>query len=302
MSTIINGDSPSVTFSDGTTQSTAALPLTGGTVTGGVNLATSSGNVGIGTASPSTKLEILNTSSGSISTQLFVRNGATADGSGARIDFAALDSSVSTGSISNVRDSAGNYSVRFSTYGGGSNAERMRIDSGGKVFNNCTGQTGDAPNATGGRILETNGNQKIRGSSDGQAAFQFYSPSGGTGSPVGNIAMNASSVSYNTSSDYRLKEKIAPMSGALEKVSALKPVTYKWKSTGEESQGFIAHELAEVVPDCVTGEKDAVNEEGNPVYQGIDTSFLVATLTAAIQELKTELDATKAEVAALKAK
>ena len=86
-----------------------------------------------------------------------------------------------------------------------------------------------------------------------------------------------------------------------------------WKSDGSAGQGFIAHELQAVVPDCVSGEKDAVelvdikDEEGNvigqeekPIYQGIDTSFLVATLTAAIQELKAELDATKAEVQALK--
>jgi hypothetical protein len=102
---------------------------------------------------------------------------------------------------------------------------------------------------------------------------------------VGTITTNGSSTTaYNTSSDYRLKENIAPMTGALATVSALKPVTYKWKIDGSAGQGFIAHELAEVVPDCVTGEKDAVDEEGNPQYQGIDTSFLVATLTAAIQE------------------
>jgi squalene cyclase len=91
------------------------------------------------------------------------------------------------------------------------------------------------------------------------------------------------------------------MTGALAKVQALKPVTYTWKESGIESQGFIAHELAEVCPDAVTGEKDAVDAEGNPQYQGIDTSFLVATLTAAIQELKAELDSVKAELATLKA-
>ena len=122
------------------------------------------------------------------------------------------------------------------------------------------------------------------------------------GSGVGSISGNNSNVTYSTASDYRLKENIAPMTGALNTVSALKPVTYNWKADGSDGQGFIAHELAEIVPDCVTGEKDAVDAEGNPVYQGIDTSFLVATLTAAIQELKAELDATKAEVAALKAK
>jgi hypothetical protein len=74
------------------------------------------------------------------------------------------------------------------------------------------------------------------------------------------------------------------MTGALAKVQQLKPVTYKWNADGSDGEGFIAHELAEVCPQAVTGEKDAVDAEGKPVYQGVDTSFLVATLTAAIQE------------------
>ena len=143
---------------------------------------------------------------------------------------------------------------------------------------------------------------------------------------VGSIRTNGSGTSFLTSSDYRLKENIAPMTGALDKVSQLKPVTYKWKADGSDSQGFIAHELQAVVPECVSGEKDATREEkyeitpavkdeqGNittpavmgtrtvPAYQGIDTSFLVATLTAAIQELKTIVDAQAAEIAELKAK
>jgi hypothetical protein len=111
---------------------------------------------------------------------------------------------------------------------------------------------------------------------------------------VGEINTNGSATTYATSSDYRLKNTIAPMTGALAKVALLKPCTYKWNADGSDGEGFIAHELAEVVPQCVTGEKDAVDAEGNPKYQGIDTSFLVATLTAAIQELKAEFDAYKA--------
>ena len=120
--------------------------------------------------------------------------------------------------------------------------------------------------------------------------FAFYRQ----GTQVGSIDVTTTATSYVTSSDYRLKENIAPMTGALAKVSALKPCTYTWKADGSNGQGFIAHELQAVVPNCVTGEKDAVDEEGKPVYQGIDTSFLVATLTAAIQELKAEFDAYKA--------
>jgi hypothetical protein len=114
------------------------------------------------------------------------------------------------------------------------------------------------------------------------------------GTTTGTITTNGTTTAYNTSSDYRLKEDIAPMTGALAKVAALKPCTYKWKVDGSDGEGFIAHELQAVVPDAVTGEKDAVDAEGKPVYQGIDTSFLVATLTAAIQELKAEFDAYKA--------
>ena len=111
---------------------------------------------------------------------------------------------------------------------------------------------------------------------------------------VGAIQTSGSTTTYATSSDYRLKESISPMTGALAKVAALKPVTYKWKVNGLESQGFIAHELQAIVPECVTGEKDAVDADGNIKPQGIDTSFLVATLTAAIQELNAKFEEYKA--------
>ena len=128
------------------------------------------------------------------------------------------------------------------------------------------------------------------------AALLFTNPNG----DVGNITTSGSATAYNTSSDYRLKHDVAPMTGALAKVAALKPVTYKWNADNSDGEGFIAHELAEVVPQCVTGEKDAVDEDGNPKYQGIDTSFLIATLTAAIQEQQALITQLQADVAALK--
>ncbi len=137
---------------------------------------------------------------------------------------------------------------------------------------------------------------------DASLGIGFYTTFFYNGAIVGQInGTGGTGVAYTTSSDYRLKENIAPMQGSLDKVVALKPVTYTWKKNGSKGQGFIAHELQSVVPECVTGEKDAVDSNGKPVYQGIDTSFLVATLTAAIQELKAELDSVKAELAALKA-
>jgi hypothetical protein len=124
----------------------------------------------------------------------------------------------------------------------------------------------------------------------------FYHQSfGAAGSLAGAITGTASTVSYGTTSDYRLKENIQPMTGALAKVQALNPVTYTWKSSGEQGQGFVAHELQAVIPSAVTGAKDAVDTNGDPAYQNVDTSFVVATLVAAIKELS-------ARVAALEAK
>jgi len=137
-------------------------------------------------------------------------------------------------------------------------------------------------------------------SSADYTAIQFYRNS--TVTVSGSVTVQTSSVSYNTSSDYRLKHNIQPMTGALEKVAALKPVIYKWNVDGSDGQGFIAHELQAVVPDCVTGEKDAVDADGNPQYQGVDTSFLVATLTAAIQELNAKVQTLEAQNAAFEAR
>jgi hypothetical protein len=135
-----------------------------------------------------------------------------------------------------------------------------------------------------------------RTSSDGFIAA-FYKD----GTNVGSISVTSTATAYNTSSDYRLKNTIAPMTGALAKVALLKPCTYKWNVDGSDGQGFIAHELAAVCPQAVSGEKDGVDAEGNPQYQGIDTSFLVATLTAAIQEQQALINDLRARVAALEA-
>jgi trimeric autotransporter adhesin len=121
------------------------------------------------------------------------------------------------------------------------------------------------------------------------------------GNSVGQIFTTDTATSYVTSSDYRLKENVQPMTGALAKVSQLKPCTYTWKSSGSAGQGFIAHELQEVVPEGVYGEKDGVDKDGNPEYQGIDTSFLVATLTAAIQEQQAIITDLKARIEILEA-
>ncbi len=125
----------------------------------------------------------------------------------------------------------------------------------------------------------------------GTVAMRFYNQT--PSAVAGQISFSGTTTTYGTSSDYRLKENVQPMQGALATVARLKPVTYKWKVDGSDGQGFIAHELQEVIPDGVYGEKDGINDRGEPEYQSVDASFLVATLTAAIQELKAEFDAYK---------
>jgi hypothetical protein len=193
------------------------------------------------------------------------------------------------------------------------NLEAMRIDSSGNLL---VGTTADNPVSArvNGSAFMPGGGLRIR-ASDGATAWgvsgssgqhiTWYTDNGSTFVTAGAISSNGSTTTYGTSSDYRMKTDVQPMIGALSKVLQLNPVTYKWKpefaGTNENSQGFIAHELQEVVPECVTGEKDAVDAEGKPQYQGIDTSFLVATLTAAIQEQQAIITALTTRVEALEA-
>jgi len=115
----------------------------------------------------------------------------------------------------------------------------------------------------------------------GQQQIKFINPNG----LVGTISTSGSLTSYNVSSDHRLKENILPLTGALDKISQLKPSVYNYKADPTTNiEGFIAHELQDVIPHAVTGKKDAVDAEGNPVYQGVDASFLIPFLTAAIKE------------------
>jgi hypothetical protein len=197
--------------------------------------------------------------------------------------------------------------MRFYTTVGSTLAERMRIDSAGDVIVNDTTSTSHkvsitAPSAYGALCL-------TNGATNGYYALRVDNPSTNhyaalfreNGTNVGTIITTSSTTAYNTSSDYRLKKNVAPMTGALATVAQLKPCTYKWKIDNSDGQGFIAHELQAVVPQAVSGAKDAVDANGNPDYQGVDTSFLVATLTAAIQEQQAIISDLKARIEVLEA-
>jgi hypothetical protein len=107
---------------------------------------------------------------------------------------------------------------------------------------------------------------------------------------------STSTVVFNTTSDYRLKENVTDLTGALATVNALRPVTFNFTrdEEGIEHKGFLAHEVAEVAPRAVTGEKDAVDDDGEIAPQMIDPSKLVAIMAGAIQELTARIEALEA--------
>lgn len=110
------------------------------------------------------------------------------------------------------------------------------------------------------------------------------------------------STAFNTSSDYRLKENIVDLDGAINRVKQLQPRRFNFIADAERTvDGFVAHEAATVVPEAVTGTHNEVDDDGNAVMQGIDQSKLVPLLTAALQEAISEIETLKTKVAALEA-
>ena len=135
--------------------------------------------------------------------------------------------------------------------------------------------------------------------SSAQGVGMVFQNTGGT--DVGSIRFG-SSTSYNTSSDYRLKENVTAISDGITRLKTLKPYKFNWISddTNTLVDGFFAHEVT-AVPEAITGIKDEVDSDNNPVYQGIDQSKLVPLLTAALQEAVAKIEVLETKVAALEA-
>ena len=240
----------------------------------------SSANVGIGTSSPVNKLQV---SSG----------GA---------DVARFTNTLSNGGDWQFKIGGGGFEDRklmiTDRFGGADNV-RVAINSSGNFLVNTT-STFDV---TSGATTQLSGQCAVYNSGSPNTLMSFYNSS--QSARVGFIGSSGNSTSYNSGSDYRLKDNVINISGALSKISTLRPVTFTWKISPEVGvvSGFIAHELDEVVPEAVTGEKDAMCSDGvTPDYQMVDQSKLVPLLVAAIKEQQAMIEELKAKVAALEAK
>ena len=246
-------------------------------------------NVGIGTSTPSSKLSFGQTGSSQVGSQILLYDG----GSASNTNNYGFAMNPATGELSTSAGVSG-----YITWYTGTRSERMRIDSSGKLLIGMTSYSAFANGVAtysdaNGAVLNLG---HTTGSGNGAGFVLFGYNNGG----IGSITQNGTTaVAYNTTSDYRLKTDVTPIQDALATVEALNPVSFTWID-GRPDDGFLAHEIQAVIPNCVTGEKDAVNEDGAPKYQQMDSSGVIPFLVKAIQELNAKVDAQAAEIKALK--
>jgi len=236
-----------------------------------------SGRVGIGTTNPVAKLDVFQGSAyiGGISGDAYFVT--YADVSGSNVSIEAIN-----------RANTIKKNLTLNAYGG-------------NVLVGTTTKNITSPNNPGFEIHGTNTNGlgiyvSNAGNNNTMVVFQ------NTTGRVGFIDVNAASVTYSTSSDYRLKENVVPVADGIVRLLQLKPIRFNFITDPDNTvDGFIAHEVQDVVPEAISGEKDEIDDDGKPVHQGIDQSKLVPLLTAALQETIAKIETLEAKVAALEA-
>jgi len=183
-------------------------------------------------------------------------------------------------------------------------AESMRINSAGDVLINTTSN-----------VSTSKGLKINNGGAEGSFIYfgvtgsgswnniAFFRGTDGSLTQVGNITTTGSATSYVTSSDYRLKENVNYNFDATTRLKQLKPARFNFKADANKTvDGFIAHEVSEIVPEAIVGTKDEIDSKGNPVHQGIDQSKLTPILTKALQEAIAKIESLEARLIALESK
>ena len=172
---------------------------------------------------------------------------------------------------------------------GTNNAEAARIDSSGNLLVGATSTINNAKTVIG--FTSSNNGLYINETSNtsGTQFVRFNQSSNDVGS-ITRVG-TTSAVIYNTTSDYRLKTVVGAVSGSGDRIDALTPIDYQWKEDNSQARGFLAHEFQAVYPNSVTGGKDDLDSEGNPVYQSMQASSseVIADLVAEIQSLRKRL-------------
>jgi hypothetical protein len=258
-----------------------------------------SGNLGVGTTSAGCRFNATQAASAALGAQIALHNNAsTAVGNAVEIalltDSGASPSGIRNGRIRVVNENAGNgaANMQFWTWSGSTDAERARITSGGDLL---VGTTSGSISATVVAYRASAATACVghwNAATSGDNLFEVFNTDAGP-TQRGSIDYNRAGglVRYNTTSDYRAKDVYGLLDDSGETIDALKVYRGKMHGATMERPMLIAHEAQAVTPYAVTGEKDAVNENGDPVYQQMDTSSLVPLLIAEIQSLRARVTA-----------
>jgi len=267
--------------------------------TGGTTRATvdSSGKFGIGNTSPASfddyaNLLVVGTTSGN--------NGITIAAGSSNSSSIYFADGTSGGSQKNAGIVDYNHSTDKMRFGTAA-SDAMVIDSSRKVgigtnSPDAAYRTSIQEDTSGHGVLLLNRTANI------DSTFRDFVLFKRSSTTVGSIKTNNSGTQYNTSSDYRLKENVVTISNATDRLKQLQPKRFNFILNPDTTvDGFLAHEVSSIVPEAISGTKDEVDSDNNPVYQGIDQSKLVPLLTAALQEAVAKIEVLETKVAALEA-
>ena len=244
-----------------------------------------SGNVGIGTSSPTQALVVSESSTPTIQIKDGLASGTRVSG---RLHIGESDTlGVSIENSTNTYND--NCAMVFKTSpAAGTITERMRIASSGDIL---IGTTSFASGSKG-KQFEINNNAISFRSGSAVTTTSFHEEFHNANGMVGSITTSGSGTNFNASSDYRLKENVTYTFDATSRLKQLKPSRFNFIADANTTvDGFLAHEVSSIVPEAVTGEKDAVDSDGNIVPQSIDQSKLVPLLVKTIQELEARITA-----------